>query len=256
MNTKRNENGGFLRLLYAGDCLELMKYIQPKSIDMIFVDFPWGITKAKWDKPIDLEHWWTEVKRILKPNGVVVAKSSFPYTIKLAESNKKWLRYEWIWEKSNATGHLNAKKIPLKAHENLLVFYQKLPTYNPQKTTGHPRKVSKKEHQSASKNSELYGEIKATGYDSTERYPRSVLKFASDKQKGATHSTQTPVALVEYMVRTYTNEGDVVLDTCAGSGTTGETCDNLNRQFILIEKDSENVKEIEERVNIIPVNHG
>jgi site-specific DNA-methyltransferase (adenine-specific) len=151
------------------------------------------------------------------------------------------LRYEWIWEKTQATGHLNAKKMPMKAHENVLVFYNKLPTYNPQKTTGHKRKVSTAHHKRNTKTCEIYQEHDDfIDYDSTERYPRSVLLFASDKQKTCLHPTQKPLSLMEYFIKTYSNEGDIVLDNAAGSGTTGVAADNLNRKYILIESDEKN----------------
>ena len=233
--------------LYVGDCLLNMKHVETNSVDMIFVDLCFGTTKAKWDKKIDLNAWWISARRILKPNGVVVAKSQFPFTYELAGSNIKYLRYSWIWEKTSATEHLNAKRMPLKAHEDLLVFYHSLPTYNPQKTTGHVRKVSSAHHKRGSKKTELYGDHGLTSYDSTERFPRSVLKFKSDKQISNYHSTQTPVALIEYMIRTYTNLGDTVMDTCAGSGTTGVACLNTGRNYILMELNTDNIPIIEER---------
>jgi site-specific DNA-methyltransferase (adenine-specific) len=156
------------------------------------------------------------------------------------------LKYEWIWEKTQATGHLNAKKMPMKAHENILVFYNKLPTYNPQKTTGHERKVSKgyqrdiciARREEKWGDNYLYGkEATAPDYDSTERYPRSVQVFASDKQKSKLHPTQKPLALIEYMIKTYTNEGDLIVDNTCGSGTTGRGAKNLNRNYIMMEQD-------------------
>lgn len=238
-----------MNTLYVGNCLEKMKHVPDGCVSMIFVDFCFGTTKASWDNKIDLTKWWVEANRVLKDKGVVVAKSQFPFTYELAGSNIKNLRYTWVWEKTNATGHLNAKKMPMKAHEDLLVFYKKLPTYNPQKTDGHPRKVSSAHHKRNSKKTELYGDHGLTGYDSTERYPRSVIKFKSDKQTENYHSTQTPVALIEYMVKTYTNKGDLVLDTCAGSGTTGIACLNSDRQYVLMEMNPENAVVIIERLS-------
>jgi site-specific DNA-methyltransferase (adenine-specific) len=220
-----------------GDCLNIMKDIASRSVRMIFVDFPYGSTNARWDMPIDLIKWWKEAERVLFDNGVVVATAQVPFGIHLGASRLKYLRYEWIWEKTNATGHLNARRMPMKAHENALVFYKKLPIYNPQKTTGHERKVSLKKHQVSSKKTEIYGNFEFEGYDSTERFPRSVLKFPSDKQKTMLHPTQKPVSLVEYFIKTYSNEGDTILDPCAGSGTTGVAAKNTGRKFILIEKD-------------------
>lgn len=186
---------------------------------------------------IPLDALWKEYNRIIKPNGAIVLFSQSPFDKILGVSNLKFLRYEWIWEKTQATGHLNAKKMPMKAHENILVFYKKLPVYNPQKTTGHPRKVSTAHHKRNSLKTEVYGKHEFTTYDSTERYPRDVLKFATDHQKSAIHSTQKPESLLSYLIRTYTNEGALVLDNCFGSCSTGVACINTNRDFIGIEKD-------------------
>lgn len=147
------------------------------------------------------------------------------------------MRYEWIWEKTQATGHLNAKKMPMKAHENILVFYKKLPIYNPQKTTGHKRKISKANHKINCKKTSNWGNHGLTSYDSTERYPRDVLRFPKDIQKSALHPTQKPVKLLEYLIKTYTNESDLVLDSCMGSGSTGVACINTKRNFIGFEID-------------------
>ncbi len=228
-------------IIYEGDCLELMpKHIKDKSIDMIFCDLPYGTTKCKWDSIIDLPKLWLEYERIIKDNGVIVLFAQTPFDKVLGASNLKLLRYEWIWQKTHPTGHLNAKKMPMKAHENILVFYKKLPTYNPQKTTGHKRKISSAKHKDncESIDSELYNKgQKSTSYDSTERYPLSVQIYSSDKQKSKLHPTQKPLALNEYMIKTYTNEGDIILDNACGSGTVGVAAKNLNRRFILMEKD-------------------
>ena len=159
-----------------------------------------------------------------------------PFDKVLGYSNLKMLKYEWIWEKTTATGHLNAKKMPMKAHENILVFYKKLPTYNPQKTTGHTPVHSYTKYQDDGSN---YGKtsIGISGGGSTERYPRSVQLFKTDKQKYALHPTQKPVGLLEYLIKTYTNENNLVLDNCMGSGSAGVACINLNRKFIGIELD-------------------
>lgn len=209
-----------------------MVLLQDKSIDMILCDLPYGTTRNKWDSIIPLDKLWLEYERVIKDNGVIVLTAQTPFDKVLGCSNLKMLRYEWIWEKTSATGHLNAKKMPMKAHENILVFYKKLPTYNPQKTYGHERKVSKAEHKINCVMTSNYNEHGLTTYDSTERYPRSVLKFPTDKQKEALHPTQKPVALFEYLIRTYTNENDLVLDNCIGSGTTAISCINTNRRYI------------------------
>ena len=220
--------------LMHGDCLELMKSIPDGSIDLILADPPYGTTECKWDTVIPFNEMWAEIHRVMKPCGTVLLFGTEPFSSLLRASNIKQFRYDWIYEKSAATGFLNAKKQPLRAHEIISVFYKKQPTYNPQKTTGHRRKLSER----TDVNSECYGKaIKRVAYDSTDRYPRSVQKFSSDKQKESFHPTQKPVALTEYMVNTYTNQGDVVLDFVMGSGTTGVACVNTGRRFIGIELD-------------------
>ena len=217
--------------LLHGDCLDLLNVVPSGSIDLILCDLPYGTTQNKWDSVIPLEPLWKEYKRIC--TGAIVLTAQTPFDKVLGVSNLEMLKYEWIWEKTNASGHLNANKAPMKAHENVLVFYQKQPTYNPQKTSGHERKTATRIGFSTN-----YGEQRMTSYDSTERYPRSVLTIPSDKQKSSLHPTQKPVALMEYFIRTYTNEGDTVLDNCMGSGTTGVACKNLGRNFIGMESDA------------------
>jgi DNA modification methylase len=227
---------------YFGDCLDVMKLIDDASIDLILCDLPYGVTKNKWDSVIDLKMLWAEYERVIKTNGAIVLFGQDKFSAKLMLSNEKLHRYNLIWEKTTPTGHLNAKKMPLRSHEDILVFYKKLPTYNPQKTTGHKRKVSTAQHKRGSKKTTNYGEHGLTTYDSTERYPKSVLKFA------ALHPTQKPLALMEYLIATYSNEGEIVLDNCAGSGTTGLAAKKLNRNYIMIENDETNYKTCIERV--------
>lgn len=220
--------------LWQGNCLQLLPNIPDKSIDMVCSDLPYGTTQCRWDTAIDLQELWAQYKRIIKDNGVIVLHAQTPFDKVLGASNLPMLRYEWIWEKGAATGHLNAKKAPMKAHENILVFYKKLPKYRPIKTTGHKPVNSYTKHQD---DGECYGATKAgiSGGGATDRYPRSVLRFPTDKQTCSLHPTQKPLALIEYLIRTYTDEGDTVLDNCMGSGTTGVACKNLNRDFIGIE---------------------
>ena len=234
--------------LLHGDCLELMKDIPDGSVDMILADLPYGTTQNKWDEVIPFEPLWEQYERAIKDNGAIVLFAQTPFDKVLGASNLKLLRYEWIWEKTTATGHLNANRMPMKAHENILVFYKKLPTYNPQKTTGHERKVSSAKHKRHSKKSDVYGDHDLTSYDSTERYPRSVQMFATDKQKSNLHPTQKPVALFEYLIKTYTNKGETVLDNVMGSGTTGVACKNLNRNFIGMELDEMYFNKAKERI--------
>lgn len=221
-------------LLY-GDCLDLMAEIPDGSIDMVCCDMPYGTTNCRWDTTLDLHRLWAQYRRVTKENAAIVLFAQLPFDKVLGCSNLPWLRYELIWEKTHPTGHLNAKKMPMKAHENILVFYNKLPTYNPQKTSGHVRKTAVKR----SDVTPVYGEqqFDELPYDSTERYPRSVLQFPSDKQRISLHPTQKPLALVEWLICTYTNPGDTVLDNCMGSGTTGKACKNLGREFIGMELD-------------------
>ena len=237
-----------LNKIYNEDCLEGMKRIPDKSVDMILCDLPYGTTRNKWDSIIPLEPLWDQYERVIKDNGAIVLTAQTPFDKVLGVSNLKLLRYEWIWEKTTSTGFLNAKKMPMKAHENILVFYKKLPTYNPQKTTGHPRKVSTAEHKVGSKATSNYGEHGLTGYDSTERYPRSVQLFSTDKQKIAIHPTQKPVALFTYLIKTYTNEGETVLDTCMGGGTTAVSCIDTDRKYIGFEIGEKEFTDANERI--------
>ncbi|PES44475.1 site-specific DNA-methyltransferase [Bacillus cereus] len=208
-----------------------MKLLQDKSVDMILCDLPYGVTQNKWDVVIPFDELWKQYERVIKDNGAIVLTAAQPFSAQLIVSNPKLFRYEWIWEKTAATGHLNAKKMPMRAHENILIFYKKLPTYNPMKTTGHAPVNSYTKHQDDGSN---YGKTKigVSGGGSTERYPRSVQRFATDKQKESIHPTQKPVALFEYLIKTYTNEGETVLDNCIGSGTTAVAAINTNRNFI------------------------
>jgi len=223
--------------IFLGDSLEIMKNIKSASIDMILCDLPYGTTKNEWDEELDYQKLWEQYKRIIKDNGAILLFAQSPFDKKLAMSNLKLFRYEWIWEKTSATGFLNAEKMPLKAHENILVFYKKLPTYNPIKTKGH-KKVSRASHKIACKQSSNYGkQMHTKDYCSDERYPRSVLKYKSDKQKQSIHPTQKPLDLIKYLILTYTNENDIVLDNCMGSGTTPVGCIQTNRKYIGIEKD-------------------
>ena len=221
--------------LMHGDCLEKMKSIPSQSVDLILTDPPYGTTKCKWDSVIDFVLMWAELKRIIKPNGAILLFGAEPFSSLLRASNIKDFRYDWIWEKPNATGFLNSKFQPLRAHEVISVFYAKKPTFNPQRTKGHKRKQSAR----TDIDSECYGKsIKRYEYDSEERYPRSIQIFNSDKQKESLHPTQKPVALLEYLIKTYSNEGETVLDFTMGSGSTGVACMNTRRNFIGIEQDN------------------
>ena len=215
--------------LMKGDCLERMKEIQSGSVDMILADVPYGTTACKWDSIIPLEPMWEQLKRIIKPNGAIVMTAAQPFSSILGASNIRNLRYSWVWEKSAATGHLNAKRMPMKNHEDVLVFYKKQPTYNPQGIREFGKVIRR------GGNGGCYGKSGAENLQQFTNYPRTIQKFASEGK--TVHSTQKPVALMEYLVKTYTNEGETVLDFTAGSFTTGVACVNLDRKFIGIEMD-------------------
>ena len=226
-----------------GDCFDVFPHISDKSIDMIFCDLPYGTTKCKWDSILPLDKLWLEYKRVLKDGGVVVLFGQTPFDKVLGCSNLPWLKYEWIWEKTQATGFYNAKKMPMKAHENILVFYNKNHKYNPQKTEGHKPINPYTKKAEVQNKTELYGKVTMdiSGGGDTDRFPRSVQIFSSDKQKnklnGTLHPTQKPLELVEMFIKTYTDEGDLVLDNCMGSGTAPLACYKLNRGVIGIEKE-------------------
>lgn len=220
--------------IYNEDCLSGGGNILDKSIDLIICDLPYGTTKNKWDKKIDLDSLWALFKRVLKPNGAVLLFGQRKFTAELIMSNIKWFRYDIVWKKPKAVGFLNASKMPLFAHENILVFYQNLPTYNPQFSKGKPY-ISIRNPNGRSQN---YGPYKETStINDGFRYPTDVVEFSRDKT--IYHPTQKPIKLVEYLIKTYSNEGDIVLDCCMGSGTTAIACLNTGRRFIGFETDVE-----------------
>lgn len=228
--------------LLQGDCLDLMKGIPDKSVDMILCDPPYGTTQNKWDSLIPLNNMWEQYKRIVKRNAAIVLFSQTPFDKVLGYSNLEMLRYEWVWKKDNATGFLNSKKMPLKIHENILVFYYDIPVYNPQMRTGFNPYICKSG--GCSKN---YGsQIPVITKNDGERYPIDILNFKRDKIK--LHPTQKPVALLEYLIKTYTNEGEIVLDNCMGSGSTGVACINTGRKFIGMELCSDYFDVASERI--------
>jgi len=217
--------------LYNGDCLEVMKQIPDKSIDMILCDLPYGTTACKWDSVIPFEPLWEQYNRIIKDNGAIVLFGSEPFSTELRHSNLKKYKYDWVWNKKLAGNGILAKKQPLKVHENIMVFNTTL--YFPQMTKGKFRKkMGLKESEITGGNSYC----KETYND--EYYPQSIQEFSiANMRKGRLHPTQKPVALLEYLIKTYTNEGETVLDNCMGSGSTGVACKNTNRNFIGIELD-------------------
>jgi site-specific DNA-methyltransferase (adenine-specific) len=232
--------------LFLGKCLDIMATFSDNCVDMVFCDLPYGTTQNKWDTLIPFDELWEQYHRIVKENGAIVLTAQSPFDKILACSNLKNFRYEWIWEKNKATGHLNAKKMPMKAHENVLIFYKKLPTYNPQKTTGHKPfgAVKPKFNIPEPKEKRNYNHVANTfGNDgnTTDRYPRSVQKFKVINNDDVLkfHPTQKPVEMIEYFIKTYSNPGDVVLDNCMGSGSTCIACISTNRKYIGIEADED-----------------
>jgi DNA modification methylase len=228
---------GVCRLL-LGDCLEKMGEIEAGSVDLIAADLPYGTTNCRWDSVIPFEPMWDHFRRVLKPCGAVVLTASQPFTSALVMSNPKWFRYEWAWDKVNRnTGALNAKKMPLKRHENILVFYRSASTYNPQYRPGKPYIAHRTNGHGAHTRYGRDADDRSTVNDGN-YYPSSVLEIPADlKIEMGLHPTQKPVALFEYLIRTYSNEGETVLDPTFGSGTTGVACLNTNRRFIGIERD-------------------
>ena len=233
--------------LLHGDCLELMKSIPDGSVDAIITDPPYGTTACKWDSVIPFEPMWAELKRIIKPNGAIVLFGSEPFSSALRISNIKQYKYDWIWEKEQGLGNLNAKKRPLIKTEQISVFYYKQCIYNPQMTEGKPYKIKRNKNTSEflGKNGTKDGYI--TDNDG-ERYPVNILKYKRPL-KNRYHPTQKPVELIEYLIKTYTQENETVLDFTMGSGTTGVACKNLNRNFIGIELDKGYFNIAKERIN-------
>ena len=220
-------------MLYNGDCIEVLSNIETDSIDMLFVDLPYGTTKCKWDICIPLDKLWEQYNRVCKINAAMVFTSAQPFTSVLISSNIKNFKYTWVWEKSKASGYLNAKKMPMKAHEDICVFYRKPPVYNPQMWQGQPYNKGK-----AHRPTEVYGKQVATlvKNDSGMRYPRTVQYFKTAESEGkTTHPTQKPVALCEYFIKTYSNEGDTILDNTMGTGATGVAAVKNSRNFVGIE---------------------
>lgn len=238
--------------LMQGDCLERMKEIPDGSVDMVLADPPYGTTACKWDSVIPLEPMWAQLKRVTKKNGAIVVTASQPFTSALVMSNVKMFRYCWVWDKVNRpTGHLNAKKQPLRQTEDVAVFYAVPPTYYPQMVKGAPYRAT------GSRRSDNYGaQVKtATVCDDGMRYPRNLITIPADERGtvGRIHPTQKPVALMEYLIKTYTSEGETVLDFTMGSGTTGVAAKRLNRSFIGIELDETYFNIAKERIDAVKV---
>ncbi|MEB9609654.1 site-specific DNA-methyltransferase [Bacillus cereus] len=238
-----------LNQVFNMDCLEGMKLIPDKSVDMILCDLPYGTTACKWDSIIPFDLLWKQYERIIKDNGAILLTASQPFTTKLIASNMKLFRYEWIWKKGNhVTGFPNANRMPLKNHENVLVFYKNLPKYYPQDLILLDKPIQKKEIRNmkvfGKRNNESLNNVYVKKYTN---YPKSVIDFPRDSK--TFHPTQKPVALFEYLIKTYTKEGETVLDNCMGSFTTAIACINTKRNYIGFEMDEEYWNLGNERVN-------
>lgn len=236
--------------LKQGNCLELMKDIPSHSIDMILCDLPYGTTSCKWDIIIPFEPLWEEYKRIIKNNGAIALFGKQPFTSFLIQSNLKWWRYELIWEKEKGTDFGNANRKPLNAHESIQIFYNKQPTYNKQMLPGQP--YTKKNYRNNDEEDlNFKSDNSGVWVNKGERTPITVLKFARDNiHKGTNlHPTQKPVKLLEWLIKSYTNENELVLDNCMGSGSTGVACINTNRNFIGYELEPNYFEIAQNRIN-------
>lgn len=230
--------------LYKGDCLEIMKDIPAGSVDMVLCDLPYGATACKWDSVIPFEQLWKQYKRIIKENGAILLFSAQPFTTKLIHSNIKQYRYNWYWKKNNSTGALFCKHQPMRRIEEVCVFCKRMPTYNPQGLIKLDNPII---HQPIQRN--IYNEKKTPSVQKFKGYPNNLLEFNRETSTSKMiHPTQKPVALLEYLIKTYTNHGEVVLDNCMGSGSTGVACVNTGRDFIGIEKDERYFKIAEQRI--------
>jgi len=234
--------------LYHGDCLEIMKDIKDKSVDMIFTDPPYGTTQNKWDIIIPFTEMWSKIKKLRKDTTPIIMFSDGKFTPYLQMSNINEFKYDLVWNKKSTTGFLNANKMPLRQHEKINIFYKKLPTYNPQMREGKLRSKGGKKFA----NNGCYGSFNEMPKEIYNMYhPTSIKTFSNANQKDKQHSTQKPIELLEYLIKTYTNENELVLDFTMGSGTTGVACKNTNRNFIGIELDENYYKIANERINQI-----
>lgn len=231
--------------LIHGDCLIEMQGIPDKSVDMILTDLPYGALNrgnqaAQWDRPLPFDKLWQHYERVIKDNGAIILFGQGQFTTKLIQSNPKLWRYNLVWDKVLVGGFLNAKRMPLRQHEDILVFYRKQPIYNPQMNEGKPLHGKGKSYKEKDLTNNCYGAHHATEdvrKGRTEKFPTSILRFSKPHPSVAVHPTQKPVELLEWLIRTYTNEGDTVLDSCMGSGSTGVACKKTRRHFIGIESD-------------------
>lgn len=227
-------------MILKGDCLDLMKDIPSGSVDMILCDLPYAVTQNKSDILIPFDSLWAQYERVIKPNGCIALYAQGIFFVDLVNSNRKLFKYDLVWDKMLVSGFLNANRMPLRSHEQVAIFYKKQPVYNPQMTEGKPLHSKGKAYLTKECKNDNYGsfdQIEDIRAGETLKYPKSIMQFRKPHPSKALHRTEKSVECNEYLIKTYTNEGDVVLDNCAGSGTTGVACINTNRRYILIEKD-------------------
>ena len=239
--------------LFNGNCLEVMKQISNESIDMICCDLPYGTTQNKDDIIIPFEPLWNEYERIIKENGCIALFAQGLFYVYLVNSNRKLFRYDLVWDKVLTSGFLNAKRMPLRQHEQIAIFYKKLPIYNPQFTEGKPLHGKGKSYMDKELKNQNYGQFHATEdlrKGSTEKYPTSILRFPKPHPSVAKHRTEKSIECLEWLIKTYTNESNIVLDNCMGAGSCGIACKNTNRDFIGIELDENYFNIAKERIEL------
>ena len=240
-----------INTLYNEDCLYGMNKIEDKSIDMILTDLPYGKTQNKDDIPLPFEPLWKQYERVIKDNGAICLFGQGLFYVDLVNSNRKLFRYDIVWDKCLTSGFLNAKKMPLRRHEQIAVFYKKLPTYNPQYTTGEPLHSKGASYKNKIPKNQNYGEFKNTDdtrKGSTEKYPTSIIRFSKPHPSIAMHRTEKAISMLEWLIKTYTNPGEIVLDSCAGSCTTAIAALNTGRNFICFEKNKDIFEVGEQRI--------
>lgn len=245
------------QLLLQGDCLQLMSEIPDKSIDLICCDLPYGCTNNPEDIPLDLDLLWKQYKRVIKDNGAIILFCQSKFFVDLVNSNRSWFRYDIVWDKQLITGHLNANKMPLRRHEQIAVFYKKLPTYNPQFTEGKPQHGRGKSYLNKEPKNQNYGEYKMIEdyrKGNTQKYPTSIIQIAKSHPAQTKHRTEKPIELYEWLIKTYSNENDIVLDNCMGSGNCGIAALKNNRRFVGIEKNPEIFKNAKENLDFYSEN--
>ena len=234
--------------IYQGDCLELMKQMEDKGVDLILCDLPYGVTQNKADEVIDLSKLWEQYKRIIKDDGTIVLTSQQPFTTDLINSNREMFKYELIWHKELPSGFLNANRQPLRVHENILIFYKSLGTYNPQKFKGNKNHSKGSMKTDVNNNYGIYGKVDNTEELGEMKHPQSIISFMKPHPSKAKHPTEKPVELAEWIIQSYSNEGDLILDNCIGTGWTAIACKKFNRNFIGIDLNKDYILIAEERL--------